>query len=30
MARLEDINAIFDQMRKGEIEGRIVLQIATP
>lgn len=30
IARLEDINAIFDQMKKGEIEGRIVLQIATP
>lgn len=29
-AKLEDINTVFDQMRKGEIEGRIVLQIATP
>jgi alcohol dehydrogenase, propanol-preferring len=27
MAKLEDINDIFDEMRKGEIEGRIVLQI---
>ncbi|MBO9638531.1 MAG: zinc-binding dehydrogenase, partial [Siphonobacter aquaeclarae] len=30
MARLEDINTVFDQMKKGEIEGRIVLQIAEP
>jgi propanol-preferring alcohol dehydrogenase len=29
-AKLEDINAIFDQMKKGEIAGRIVLQIADP
>lgn len=29
-ARLEDINNIFDRMRKGEIEGRVVLQIAEP
>ncbi|RAK29207.1 UNVERIFIED_ORG: propanol-preferring alcohol dehydrogenase [Chitinophaga ginsengisegetis] len=29
-AKLEDINTVFDQMKKGEIEGRIVLQIATP
>lgn len=29
-ARLEDINNIFDRMRKGEIEGRMVLQIAEP
>lgn len=29
-ARLEDINNIFDSMRKGEIEGRVVLQIAEP
>lgn len=28
MAKLEDINSVFDQMKKGEIEGRIVLQIA--
>ncbi|TDW96709.1 alcohol dehydrogenase AdhP [Dinghuibacter silviterrae] len=27
-ARLEDINDVFDTMRKGEIEGRIVLKIA--
>ena len=27
-ARLEDINSIFDQMEKGEIEGRIVMEIA--
>ena len=30
VARLEDINTIFDRMKKGTIEGRIVLQIATP
>ncbi len=29
-AKLEDINSIFDQMKKGEIEGRVVLQIAQP
>lgn len=29
-ARLEDINDIFDKMKKGEIEGRVVLQIAEP
>jgi len=29
-ARLEDINAVFDEMKKGEIEGRRVLEIATP
>ena len=28
-ARLEDINSIFDQMEKGEIEGRIVMEIAS-
>jgi propanol-preferring alcohol dehydrogenase len=28
--KLEDINAIFDEMKKGEIQGRIVMQIATP
>ena len=28
-AKLEDINEILEQMKKGEIEGRIVLQIAT-
>ncbi|MFA6059062.1 MAG: alcohol dehydrogenase AdhP [Taibaiella sp.] len=30
IAKLEDINSVFDQMKKGEIEGRIVLQIALP
>lgn len=29
-AKLEDINAVFDEMRKGEIEGRVVLEIARP
>jgi len=29
-AKLEDINNIFDRMKKGEIEGRMVLQIAEP
>lgn len=29
-AKLEDINAVFDQMKKGTIEGRIVLEIAAP
>ena len=29
-ARLEDINDVFDDMRKGKIDGRIVLEIATP
>ncbi|THU39851.1 alcohol dehydrogenase AdhP [Niastella caeni] len=29
-ARLEDINTVFDEMKKGEIEGRIVLEIARP
>lgn len=28
-AKLEDINTVFDNMKKGEIEGRIVLEIAT-
>ena len=27
-AKLEDINDVFDKMKKGEIEGRMVLQIA--
>ncbi|AMR33554.1 zinc-dependent alcohol dehydrogenase [Mucilaginibacter sp. PAMC 26640] len=27
-AKLEDINTVFDDMKKGEIEGRIVLEIA--
>jgi len=29
-AKLEDINSVFDEMKKGEIEGRRVLEIATP
>jgi propanol-preferring alcohol dehydrogenase len=29
-AALEDINSVFDEMKKGEIEGRIVMQIAKP
>lgn len=29
-ARLEDINTVFDEMKKGEIEGRVVLEIAKP
>ncbi|MFD2585141.1 alcohol dehydrogenase AdhP [Pedobacter vanadiisoli] len=29
-AQLEDINQVFDQMRNGEIEGRIVLKISNP
>lgn len=29
-AKLEDINTIFDEMKKGEIEGRMVLEIAKP
>lgn len=29
-ARLEDINDIFDKMKNGAIEGRVVLQIAAP
>jgi len=29
-AKLEDINPIFDEMKKGEIQGRIVMQIAEP
>lgn len=28
-AKLEDINEVFDKMRKGQIEGRIVLDIAS-
>lgn len=27
-AKLEDVNDVFEQMKKGEIDGRIVLQIA--
>ncbi len=29
-AKLEDINEVFEQMKKGEIDGRIVLEIANP
>ena len=29
-AKLEDINAVFDEMKKGDIEGRRVLEIAAP
>lgn len=29
-ATLEDINTVFDNMKKGDIEGRIVLEIAKP
>jgi alcohol dehydrogenase, propanol-preferring len=29
-AKLEDINNVFDEMKKGKIEGRIVLDIAIP
>jgi propanol-preferring alcohol dehydrogenase len=29
LAKLEDINRVFDDMRKGDITGRVVLQIAT-
>jgi propanol-preferring alcohol dehydrogenase len=29
-AKLEDINAVFDKMKEGEIDGRIVLEIAKP
>jgi len=28
--KLEDINSVFDVMRKGEIEGRMVMEIAQP
>ena len=28
--KLEDINTVFDTMKKGEIEGRIVIEIAKP
>ena len=27
-AKLEDVNEVFDKMRKGQIEGRVVLDIA--
>lgn len=29
-AKLEDINTVFDNMKKGDISGRIVLEIAEP
>jgi len=29
-AKLEDINSVFNEMKKGDIEGRRVLEIATP
>jgi len=29
-ARLEDINDVFDQMKQGRIDGRVVLEIARP
>jgi propanol-preferring alcohol dehydrogenase len=29
-AKLEDINSVFDNMKKGLIDGRVVLQIAKP
>jgi len=29
-AKLEDINSVFDEMKKGDIEGRVVLEIARP
>jgi propanol-preferring alcohol dehydrogenase len=29
-ARLEDINTVFEEMKKGDISGRIVLEIAKP
>jgi propanol-preferring alcohol dehydrogenase len=29
-AKLEDINLVFDQMKKGLIDGRVVLEIAKP
>jgi alcohol dehydrogenase, propanol-preferring len=28
--KLENINSVFDRMKKGEIEGRVVLEIAKP
>ena len=30
IAKLEDINDVFEQMKKGEIEGRIVMQFSEP
>ena len=29
-AKMENINCVFDEMKKGEIDGRIVLDIAVP
>jgi propanol-preferring alcohol dehydrogenase len=29
-AKLEDINSVFEEMKKGDISGRIVLEIAAP
>ncbi|MFP5079441.1 hypothetical protein [Pedobacter sp. JCM 36344] len=29
-AKLEDINTVFEDMKKGDISGRIVLEIAKP
>ena len=29
-AKLEDINTVFDDRKKGDISGRIVLEIAKP
>ncbi|MEO7215862.1 hypothetical protein [Mucilaginibacter sp.] len=29
-AKLEDINQVFEDMKKGDITGRVVLQIANP
>jgi propanol-preferring alcohol dehydrogenase len=29
-AKIENINSVFDEMKKGEIDGRIVLDIAIP
>jgi propanol-preferring alcohol dehydrogenase len=29
-AKLEDINMVFDEMKKGDIQGRRVLEIAKP
>ena len=29
-AKLEDVNDVFDKMKKGQIDGRVVLEIAKP
>ncbi|HWZ04307.1 MAG TPA: hypothetical protein VNX40_11905, partial [Mucilaginibacter sp.] len=29
-AKLEDINSVLDEMKKGKIDGRVVLEIAKP